>query len=318
MPSFVIHWHAYFPTGLFYLLPGPCLPCSKFDVSGYQFIPTWNKEKFMVRDKQQHHTMQTPHLSTGPHLSLQQLGSIPHCPPGFLSHPLGRHCVCNGLELCTALCWPTCRDVQAERHLLGQQHDLSCWGSCKGWAPLLCAPAAPGVVVLSANHPHVPAPLHAPILQGGQQDLSLLPGSLLQRWKSLSQWSSLSITPLTPLTRVPALSADAPVGSTRCFVIQSSVSLGNVKCSQVSKMAIWLFFSHTSCYLMQTNIFYPNNFLPKHCWHEDNTSFMRCPVYFHDILCFSSMSCNSLNIHVQQVLSYRGICIQHREKAAHV
>lgn len=54
MPCFVIHWHAYFPTGLFYLLPGPCLPCSKFDVSGYQFIPTWNKEKFMIRDKQLH------------------------------------------------------------------------------------------------------------------------------------------------------------------------------------------------------------------------------------------------------------------------
>lgn len=56
MPCFVIHWHAYFPTGLFYLLPGSCLPCSKFDVSGYQFIPTWNKEKCMVRDKQ-HHTI---------------------------------------------------------------------------------------------------------------------------------------------------------------------------------------------------------------------------------------------------------------------
>lgn len=56
MPRFVIHWHAYFPTGLFYLLPGPCLPCSKFDVSGYQFIPTWNKEKCTVRDKQ-HHTI---------------------------------------------------------------------------------------------------------------------------------------------------------------------------------------------------------------------------------------------------------------------
>lgn len=53
-PCFVIHRNAYFPTGLFYLLPGPCLPCSKFDVSGYQFIPTWNKEKWMVRDKQQH------------------------------------------------------------------------------------------------------------------------------------------------------------------------------------------------------------------------------------------------------------------------
>lgn len=33
-----------------------------------------------------------------PHLSLQQLGSIPHCPPGLLSHLLGRHCVCNGME----------------------------------------------------------------------------------------------------------------------------------------------------------------------------------------------------------------------------
>lgn len=137
-----------------------------------------------------------------PHLSLQQLGSIPHCPPGLLSHLLGRHCVCNGMEPIFFLCLPTCRDLQAERHLLGQQHDLSCWGSCKGWAPLLFAP---GVVVLSANHPDVPAPLHAPILQGGQQDLSLLPGILLQRWKSLSQCSSLSITPLTPLTRVPAL-----------------------------------------------------------------------------------------------------------------
>lgn len=55
--------------------------------------------------------------------------------------------------------------------------------------------------------------------------------------------------------------------STRWFVIQSSVALGDVKYFQVSKMAIWLFFSHTLCYLMQTNIFYPNNFLPKYCWH---------------------------------------------------
>lgn len=68
MPCFVIHWHAYFPAGLFYLLPGPCLPCSKFDVSGYQFIPTWNKEKFTVRDEQ-HHTQEHHQNPTLEHTS---------------------------------------------------------------------------------------------------------------------------------------------------------------------------------------------------------------------------------------------------------
>lgn len=111
MPCFVIHWHAYFPTGLFYLLPGPCLPCPKFDVSGYQFIPTWNKEKIMVRDKQHHtqkhhqnptfkHTTSSPirfAFSHVPHFSLHTIlqTSISHCSPVFLFHLLHRHGMCH-------------------------------------------------------------------------------------------------------------------------------------------------------------------------------------------------------------------------------
>lgn len=72
MPCFVIHWHAYFPTGLFYLLPGPCLPCSKFDVSGYQFIPTWNKEKIIIRDKQ-HHIHKHHQNTTFKHMSSMRM-----------------------------------------------------------------------------------------------------------------------------------------------------------------------------------------------------------------------------------------------------
>lgn len=32
----------------FYLFSGPRLPCPEFDVSGYQFIPTWKKEEFTI------------------------------------------------------------------------------------------------------------------------------------------------------------------------------------------------------------------------------------------------------------------------------
>ena len=49
MPPWAIRWHAQFPGRLFYLFSGPRLPCPEFDVSGYQFIPTWKKEEFTIK-----------------------------------------------------------------------------------------------------------------------------------------------------------------------------------------------------------------------------------------------------------------------------
>lgn len=130
----------------------------------------------------------------------------------------------------------------------------------------------------NANHPSkcygfASAFLQVSVLRGGQQNLSFLPGSTLP----------------PPLTEIPVpvqqvinhtLNSAHDSGhpavpksllqrgqSSPWFVIQSSISLGNVQYSQVSKMAIWLFFSHALCYLIQNNIFFPNNLFPKYCWH---------------------------------------------------
>lgn len=266
MPGFVIHWHAYFPTGLFYLLPGPCLPCPKFDVSGYQFIPTWNKEKFMVRDKQ-HHSHQKPHLNTrAPCTSgllsymyftflCNQSPSISHCSSVFLSHlfllpspffplhlpvflivhqylssifPRATGTVQSTTSSVSAYPSPAALYRQRGTSLASSsaQHDLSLESSHpeadtrSGLLQVFFVPLEPCgeerlllrrscATWACANHPDVPAPLQVLILQG-QQNLSFLPERLLQRWKSLSQSSRLSINNLQEW--LPC-SADAPVGA---------------------------------------------------------------------------------------------------------
>lgn len=180
MPCFVIHWHAYFPTGLFYLLPGPCLPCSKFDVSGYQFIPTWNKEKFTVRNKQ-HHTQKHHQNATFEHTSsthirlmfsyaystflCKQFASISHGSPVFLIvHQYFSSVSSTGIACATGPMQRTMSSVFTHWNLavvcrqrgtsLGSssaQHDLPlenlpCWGWHKVWAPLVLLPTAPGGV----------------------------------------------------------------------------------------------------------------------------------------------------------------------------
>lgn len=139
---------------------------------------------------------------------------------------------------------------------------------------------------------------------------------LLHWQKSLPQFSRLSITPLNSTRKSghPAVCLSSCCSGADQHGGLLFRALFLLEMYSISKFlkAIWLFFSHTLCYLIETNVFFPNNFLPKYCWHGRWHSFMWCPVYFHCILCYFSISCNNLSILVQQVLSYGITCIQYR------
>ena len=282
MPCFVIHWHAYFPTGLFYLLPGPCLPCSKFDVSGYQFIPTWKKEKFTIRDRQ-HHVHDHHQNITFKHISSMHEAyiflNLSHFSfADYWSVFLIVHQYFSFLSLTDIVCttWTTqrptgsvlshsspaavCRQRGTSLASHGAQDDLSlekppCWGltqglgssgfasDCAGWCwPLWPTWTPAGRSSCSregrvATEPKCLSPtrygftsafLQVLILWGRQQNLSFLPGSTLR-------------PPLMETTINHTLSSRHKSGhpavtkfllqwgrSTQWFVIQSSISLGNV------------------------------------------------------------------------------------------